>query len=175
MHILNAHGSNIHPTYECQFRCEIVDQFFELNFEVLSKTNAFYTNEKFTKEGLENWGLWEFDVIELFLSTKCAPPYLELQLSPLNQKFALYINTPRDDFFYPIDWKDFKSSSDYSQNKWSGQIRIDLDKIPQYKKGPLYGNVFAILGEIREYYAFHTNPEQKPDHHRPDLFRELVC
>ena len=173
MQFLNAHSSNSKPHFECGFKCHKSENSLIIDFEIKAKESEFFYSEKFAKDSLENWGLWDYDVIEVFLSSSKSAPYLEIQLSPLNQKFALIIDEPRAKHHYP-EWKDFKASSQLDRNVWRGQLEIELNKIPNFD-GFIFANVFTILGEAREYYALNPNPEIAPDHHRPELFKELAC
>lgn len=176
MHILNAHSSTIDSHYQVNFTYQIKDNLLSISFEVISKTGTFNTSNQFDKKGIQNWGMWEYDVLEVFLSTNKQAPYLELQLSPLNQKLALIIKEPRKTWNYPEDWDDFFVNSKVNDNKWSGTIEIELNKIPNFKEdSSVWANVFGILGSPQEFYAWNPNPEESPDHHRPELFKELVC
>lgn len=67
----------------------------------VSDYREIYVNESM-EHLYKNWGLWEYDVFEAFLSfADNSLPYLELQVSPLNQKFALLIEEPRKTSAYP--------------------------------------------------------------------------
>lgn len=176
MHILNAHSSTTETHYQSGFDYKINGELLTISFEVNTKNESFYTSPNFNQDSIENWGLWDFDVLEIFLSSKENLPYLELQVSPLNQKFALIIEEPRKTWHYPKEWNDFDLDARVQNNVWRGNISINLGKVPNYKNTEsLKANVFGIFGSPREYYAWVANPELKPDHHRPELFKELLC
>ena len=139
----------------------------------LELKDAVYTSNEFDS-GYKNWGLWDYDVFELFLSrnTELNAPYLELQVSPLNQKLALIIEKPRQKWFYP-ETSVFTSKTTIEDNKWVSTFKIDLGAIPG-NSNIVYGNAHAILGNPRNYYAAVPNEESTPDFHRPELFTELI-
>lgn len=176
MNILNAHSSNKTCSYQGSFQCILAENKLRIEFEVKTDNQTFFTDSVYSKESFQNWGMWEHDVFEIFIATQNNAPYLELQLSPLNQPFALIITEPHKSWNYPIDWDTFIHHSEVIDNFWKGTIDIELDKIPNYSDDKtLFINAFGIFGESREYYAWQPNPEPKPDHHRPDLFREIPC
>lgn len=171
MHLLNAHCSNKSSLYSPSFEVLDMGKSIKLKYSVSSQS-GFRTNDDFALDTIENWGLWEYDVIEIFL-TYNKSQYLELQVSPLNQKFALLISKPRVDFKYPKEIK-VESKVNLSKTQWGGEFNINKKDIPQGELN-LKGSVFAILGDPREYYAINPNPEDSADFHRPELFGELLC
>jgi hypothetical protein len=148
-----------------------------IHFEVRKRTNKpWLADEAFTADWSKNWGLWNKDVVEAFLQLRTSPqdhqaPYLELQVSPLNQPFALIITEPRV-AFQPPRVLHFKSESSIEGKLWKCDMEI---KLPDELQGHLlYGSFFSCLGqEPREYYAMEPNPESTPDFHRPGLFLPL--
>ncbi|MBL7665660.1 MAG: hypothetical protein JNM93_11055 [Bacteriovoracaceae bacterium] len=147
----------------------------EINFEVKSK-NAYLTSNDFGPDYKKNWGLWNYDVVEAFLQKRdkrgVASPYLEFQLSPKGQAFALVIIKPRQIYYTPLDFK-ISSKSVVSGESWKAQLSIPSNVF--LCEGELYGNFYACLGENqnREYYGMNLNPEEKPDFHRPEFFVKL--
>jgi len=171
MHLLNAHCSNQSSLYSPSFEVLDKGEFIKLKYRIKSKC-GFRTSLEFKNKSIENWGLWNFDVIEIFL-TYSKTQYLELQVSALDQKFALIVTKPRVEFEYPKDIE-LQSTIDLSKDQWSGELIINKKDIPQGDLN-LTGSVYAILGEPREYYAINPNREENPDFHRPDLFGDLLC
>lgn len=76
-------------------------------------------------------------------------PYLEIQVSPRNQPFALVIVEPRKTYFAP-EKLEFKTTSNPEGRIWSGSMEVNL---PDELKGEfLYGGFFACLSkEPREF------------------------
>ncbi len=148
-----------------------------LNYEVQKRSaSEWHTDPALTSDWAKNWGLWNKDVVEAFLQLRNTPndlkaPYLEIQLSPLNQPFALIITEPRKTFFAPANLQ-FSSESSVEGKIWKAKLEVTL---PADLKGTLlYGGFFSCLEiEPREYYALNPNPEEKPDFHRPELFLPL--
>jgi hypothetical protein len=148
-----------------------------IEFQVQKRTGpGWQTDPVFTQDWSKNWGLWNKDVVEAFLQLRehdqdTRAPYLEIQVSPLNQPFALIITEPRKTFFAPAKL-DFHTSVEMSDKFWTGKLEV---RLPEELRGThLYGGFFACLAtEQREYYALEPNPEMNPDFHRPELFLPL--
>ncbi len=146
-------------------------------FEVQKRhSRTWYGDTKFGMNYKENWGLWNFDVVEGFLQLRenesdLTAPYLEIQVSPLNQPFALVITEPRKVFHAP-DVLSLVTNVELDEKNWKAEFKITL---PEEIKGKqLYGGFFACLGNgPREFYALEPNTEAAPDFHRPDLFLQL--
>lgn len=133
---------------------------------------AVHVNQHFNPEGFENWNLWNFDVVELFLR-RGGEKYLELQTSPLLQKFALMIEKPRE-VFHPYAPEKIKVNGLQKNEGFMIEINLHRDEIPGQGK-EVFGNVHACLGPPKKrcYFGTNINSESKPDFHRPDLFIKL--
>lgn len=149
-----------------------------IDFSVTKRSNTpWVTDTSFGEDWNKNWGLWNKDVVEAFLQLRADPldlraPYLEVQVSPLGQPFALLIVEPRKTFHPPASDLVFTSHVTLEQRVWTAHMEITL---PAELRGDLlYGGFFSCLLEgNREYYALELNPEEKPDFHRPELFQVL--
>lgn len=145
-----------------------------ISFSVQKRSSAPWLSDPvFTDDYTKNWGLWNKDVVEAFLQLRSSTddvkaPYLEIQVSPLNQPFALIITEPRQKYFAPKDLE-FKFQVTTEGRYWTGTMEVSL---PAELKGEhLYGGFFACLStEPREFFALEPNPENQPDFHRPELF-----
>src|SRR5690606_33752357 len=81
-----------------------VDYFIKRNkltakFQASSNLENWNHSPLFSKNYYKNWRLWDYDVFEIFLQFRKekeqeSAPYIELQVSPLNQKFALITYRP---------------------------------------------------------------------------------
>jgi len=143
---------------------------FDFTVKGYSETHANISNEFFAGFG-KNWGLWEYDVVEVFLRFGDGP-YLEMQCSPLGQLYALNIITPREDFSV-LDKLSSSAISKVDNDTWTSSMSIHFEDIPGFgDKTNLNGNCFTCLGgkDAREYYALKINGEENADFHRPDLF-----
>lgn len=148
-----------------------------IDFQVQKRdASAWLTDPKFSQDWTQNWGLWNHDVVEVFLQLRktaddLKAPYLEIQVSPANQPFALIITEPRKTFFPPAIL-DFKTSVETSGRSFTAHMEVLL---PAELSGELlFGGAFACLSQNpREYFALEVNPEVNPDFHRPELFQAL--
>lgn len=155
----------------------ISDRKLTLHFTVSKRDNSEYcANPDLGDDYSKNWGLWENDVVEAFIQLRStadeeSAPYLEIQLSPLNQPFALLITKPRELFDYPENL-DFSHEVTGEERTWRSTLTVTL---PQQLQGEyLFLGLFACLGiGEREFFALNPNPEINPDFHRPELFENM--
>ncbi len=149
-----------------------------IDFTVTKRSaTPWVVDESFGADWNKNWGLWNKDVVEAFLQLRQTPddlraPYLEIQVSPMNQPFALLIVEPRKVFHPPAADLIFSGEVTLDHKVWTAHMEITL---PAELKGEhLYGGFYSCLLEgQREFYALEPNPEDKPDFHRPELFLSL--
>lgn len=147
------------------------------NLRVQAPANHVWrTGAQFGNDPRKNWELWNFDVVESFLQLRAHPddtsaPYLELQVSPLGQPLCLIIQRPRVSFYTPLGLS-FRPEVRLAPGLWETQVDVELPA--SFPAGELYGGLFACLGENpRSFHALNPNPEERPDFHRPELFRRL--
>jgi hypothetical protein len=153
------------------------DREVNLTFQVQKRSSQTWdTDAVFTQDWNKNWGLWNKDVVEAFLQlrsheSELNAPYLEIQVSPLNQPFALIVTEPRKTYFPPKQLEFFSEVS-LEGRFWHTKMKIIL---PAELKGTkLFGGFFSCLSHNpREFYALELNPEDQPDFHRPELFLAL--
>ena len=148
-----------------------------IDFQIQKRIGpSWQVDSTFSEDWLKNWGLWNKDVFEAFLQLRhdasdTTAPYLEIQVSPLNQPFALIITEPRKTYLPPKELL-YKTEVTLTDKLWVGKMELTL---PDELVGTsLYGGFFACLAtEPREFYALQPNPEVNPDFHRPELFLPL--
>lgn len=173
---LKKHGPG-HSHHGVKFSWNRFGREIHIDFQINKRTSApWISDPKFGSDYKENWGLWNTDVAEAFLQLRKDPsdmgaPYLEIQVSPVNQPFALLITEPRKTYFAPENLV-FKTTSETEGRVWSGSLVVTL---PENLEGEhLFGGFFSCLsGSPREFYALEPNPEENPDFHRPELFLSL--
>ena len=175
MHFLTQHSveDNSGPSVAVDMR--FTDCLVEINFSV--NALQYYTKDSFNPVSWDNWGLWEYDVVEVFIKRgKSSSDYLELQVSPLGQKLALLIHKPRVELEKVVpsltavkvnfDSKTFKAS-----------FMINASDIPG-EGNEIWGNLHSILGPTgnQSFYSLHPGPG-KPDFHRPEYFQKwgVLC
>lgn len=172
MHTLESHVNSPTSQHTVFVDYQLLHDALQVHFVV--EFNKLYVSNSFGMDTFKNWGLWETDVVELFISkSPQRTPYLELQLSPLSQKFALVVETPRKYFSYPEELN-ITVKSRVGPGRWDGELLVPYEQIPGDSR-ELYGNFHACLGHSanRCYYGFQINSDQHPDFHRPDLFKKL--
>lgn len=124
------------------------------------------------------WGLWDYDVSELFLSSAQdeaavkSAPYFEFQVSPFSQHFELKIMEPRVRFDETFRSGVKVASTIKSVKAWQATLEVPLEALSCQWDRPLYGGIFACLltDPHRAYFAAHGQTQDVPDFHRPDLF-----
>ncbi len=171
MQKLKPHHKNAFSNAEIEVEWNIYNNQIDFLFKVTGYCD-FNTKDSFSNDYSKNSGLWDYDVVEVFISRSNRAPYLELQCSPLNQPFALVVEIPRLKTKFPN-----KLDTNFeiiSKKPWVTSISIPLSDIPG-SGNILYGNCFSCLGsdKTRSYYALHINNEDLPDFHRPELFIEF--
>lgn len=170
MQILTGHTQN-----KVKDRIEVDYGVTDQKFWVRAKYRGpFHLNREFSADGYKNWELWNYDVLELFLTrTDLRVPYIELQISPLNQKLALLIKKPRKsfEFYTPAT---FKYSTEFSGEVWNIYCELDAADIPGGSPN-LRGNIHCGLGpqENRRFYGLNINQDDKADFHKPLNFISL--
>lgn len=163
---LIPHKENISSSYDVYGEVRANQDDVEFSFKALG---PFKKGKKsFSSIPYKNWGLWEEDVVELFIRGEGAESYLEVQVGVSGASFQLIIEKPRVLYYTPI-FNTIKATSSLNKDEFKGSIFIPKDMIPGDTK-KLYGGMYAILGNPREYYALNPNPEDKPDFHRPERF-----
>ena len=172
MYVLSSHINNPESHYLVSMDYKLEQSFLRIHFTV--EFQKLFVSNAFSLDSFKNWGLWETDVVEIFITrSEQRTPYLELQFSPLSQKFALIVETPRQQFSYPEEL-DVKVKSHVNTKSWDCEIHVPFHQIPGSSQ-EIYGNFHACLGESvkRCYYGYQINSEVSPDFHRPDLFKKL--
>ena len=172
---LSPHRSN--PALEAKITVDhrMSGKYFCVGFSVAC--SELFENEKFSMEHCHNIGLWDFDVTEVFIQRGTNhTKYLELQISPLGQVFALYIDEPRIKTRSINEFSELKTSFSAIKtlNGFNTEFKVAVSDIPG-AGDKLFGNFFACLGpkDFRSYFALNTNSEEIADFHRPELFQPL--
>jgi len=173
---LKKHGPDV-AAHTVKSHWEINGRVVTIHFTVNKRSSRpWLSDEAFTGDWAKNWGLWNKDVVEAFLQLRAnkddiKAPYLEIQVSPLNQPFALVITEPRK-VYAPPKALEFSHEVSVEGKQWNATLKVTLPDELQGKD--VYGGFFACLDENpREYFALEPNPESAPDFHRPELFLPL--
>lgn len=172
MHALESHVNSPASQHTVFVDYQLLGDVLKVHFKV--EFTKLHVSNNFSMDSFKNWGLWNTDVVELFITrSQNKTPYLELQLSPLSQKFALVVETPRQKFAYPKTL-DVIVKSRVEKGRWDGEILLPVKQIPG-ASNELFGNFHACLGDSQNrcYFGFEINSDELPDFHRPDLFKKL--
>ena len=171
MEKLSQHTLNFNPEIQVRYEFELSNDMVIVDFEVKSPLLSIGTH--FDQETYDNWKLWEYDVVEVFLSKSPNNGYLELQISPNNQKLAVLIKEPRK--IYDI-YPNFTGTahSNVTNSGFNATFHVPLNEIPG-RGEDIFGNLSACLGPHgkQSYFSLIEHPEGNPDFHRPDYFIKL--
>ena len=114
-------------------------------------------------------GLWEYEVVELFLLGE-DERYLELEFGPHGHFLALWFHGERRrvDSNWTLTYR-----AERLPGRWAGQATISLEALPP---GVHAFNGYAIHGQgaARRYLAASPVPGAEPDFHQLQHFRALA-
>lgn len=118
-------------------------------------------------------GLWEFEVVELFLAMPRRPDsYLELELSPHGHHLLLVFDAPRRRRASQPDLTAFEATIDGAH--WHGCASLDLKGAGlDFSDRRILANAFRLAGEPRRHELAWPLPGTTPDFHQPSAFPEL--
>lgn len=113
-------------------------------------------------------GLWEYEVVELFLAGEDSR-YLELEFGPHGHYLALQFEGVRQKMPVVIQ---LEYEAEILGNRWKGTAILPSAILPP---GTCRANAFAIHGPgaTRRYLAAFSLPGPMPDFHQPAFFREI--
>ena len=111
------------------------------------------------------WGLWEYEVVELFLVDENGH-YLELEFGPHGHYLALQLDAPRSVLHSQMS---LIHNAKMSESRWQSQSIIPKDLLPTRI---VKHNAFAIhgRGQERRYLTHSPLPGPKADFHQPHRF-----
>jgi hypothetical protein len=114
-------------------------------------------------------GLWNYEVVEVFISDVQGEQYSEIELSPWGHFLGLRFCAPRvrdgDPFF-------FRTEATRTETRWSCKATLERAFLPP---GPARANAFSIHGpgDSRRYLAASPSGSEEPDFHRPADFPRI--
>jgi hypothetical protein len=126
-------------------------------------------------------GLWEHDVVELFLVDSRGPDdhYLELEVGPSGHWLGLELRGVRQRVRLLEDARP-RIDTKVSDGLWRGRLELDLSYVREIVGiTPWRGLAAAVLGtEIANDRAFLTSsvlPSERPDFHQPRAFGVIAA
>jgi hypothetical protein len=167
---LHCHHTSTDPgsSPEVYFGIELSEGLIRAEYEVfIDRKMNWNTDPGLNADSPSNWGLWNFDVVELFFRKPSDGEYYELQLSPLSQRFQLLVFKPRESYCSPLDLN-WQGCSEIIDNCWQAKMEIKWD-------GPIKFNAHAIVGPAnkRAYYSYNAYEGEQPDFHQPKHFSTI--
>lgn len=130
-------------------------------------------------------GLWEKDVVEVFIKPEPNEDYFEIEVSPLGQWLVAHVLKPRVDVDF--NWKSdlkLKAEIDERQRIWRAFLVVPFQRMIEpapEDRPPQVGevwrlNLFRITGEDsnREYLSWRPTFTALPDFHVPQSFGNLM-
>jgi predicted TIM-barrel fold metal-dependent hydrolase len=124
------------------------------------------------KDGEERLGLWDRDVVEVFIGTNHdkITQYTEFEVAPTNEKLDLILDYPNKDFPWSSGFESAVHIDPYAK-KWTTEIRIPLASLTQDK--PDDGTCWRV-NFYRHDIAWKSflawNPALKSSAHTPERF-----
>ncbi|RPI29856.1 MAG: hypothetical protein EHM61_00110 [Acidobacteria bacterium] len=131
-------------------------------------------------------GLWERDVVEVFLRPESCDDYFELEVSPLGQWLDVHIRKPRVD----VDWRwdsglRVDARIDDAAGVWTAMLAVPFAPMMEGCFGdrtrPEIGdawrlNLYRMAGEDpdREFLAWCPTFSPVPDFHVPSAFGNII-
>ena len=147
--------------------------YFESWFDSLN-VNPEWSMETATE------GLWNKDVVEVFLKPGTAPNYFEIEVSPLGQWADMRIVEPRVEV--DLEWNsklELETLLSKQESIWRVFLGLSYESI--WEGPPKVGeswrvNLFRIAGKKphREYLAWRPTFTGQPDFHAPPSFGHLI-
>lgn len=117
-------------------------------------------------------GLWNHEVVELFIAGEGTVPvrYLELELGPHGHHLGLQLVGVRNVVARGLP---IRFQARIVGRRWTGEARVPIAWLPP---PPHRVNAYAIhgLGELRCHLALAAVPGDQPDFHQPDYFVALT-
>lgn len=173
--VLRPHQSIARPRWEVSGSVHRAGRLIVWSMEVRGPAElAWTTDKRFGSDVRKNWELWNFDVVEAFFQLRrhesdARAPYLEVQISPLKQGLVLVILEPRKAYYTPLKMV-WHPQNSVTAGHWKTTVELELPS--DFPEGDLWGGLFACLGHgERDFYALNPNTEERPDFHRPELFK----
>lgn len=170
-HRLERDWFGVHPAQQ-------VDVIFAADSNYLwfaGKGSGTFQYDLNLKSGDFTPGLWEQDLIELFISNRTSGHYVEVNLSPAGARWAATFSAPRKKI---ADW-DPTICGTYSENSeatWNAAIWMALDELREQLDGePTHFNMTAIVNTPdQQFLSLSDLPGKDPDFHQPSHFTPIT-
>jgi hypothetical protein len=117
-------------------------------------------------------GLWEADVVELFLSNPRTGFYIEFNLAPRGAWWCCTFDSPRSrcaDGAKPIEGVQTRAA--YTEESWDSMLLVHLKSLPYrlaFDVGSTLANITFCLGRPQQFITLADLGGGEPDFHRPN-------
>jgi hypothetical protein len=122
-------------------------------------------------------GLWEADVVELFLLNPNTGFYVEFNLGPRGAWWFCSFDSPRKRTpVGPVPIPGVKTYSAPSETGWDSTLTVPLGSLPlelAFAAGVTKGNINFCLGTPQQFITLADLGDGEPDFHRPDKWIAL--
>lgn len=120
-------------------------------------------------------GLWEHDVIELFLCSRSTPTrYLELEFGPAGHWLALAFSDIRQREA-ELTGIDPELSHELTPGRWRGRAALPLALVERHAgRAPWRGLVATVSGAARVHACWPKLPGETPDFHQPQAWAPVI-
>jgi len=124
------------------------------------------------REGCFTDGLWEADVVELFMANPKTGFYIEFNLGPRGAWWCCTFDSPRSrcaDGAKRIEGVQTRAVP--LKGSWASAMSIRLDSLPKnlaFDLDTTLGNITFCLGKPQQFFTLADLGGGEPDFHRPD-------
>lgn len=120
-------------------------------------------------------GLWQRDVIELFLSKKGKENYIEVNLDPNGAFWIKEFSKYRQESSFQFELSGIKTTAEIRNDYWQTAISLSLRDLPiSITNDDVELNICGIIGKNQRYYlAYNNTPDEKPDFHQRKLMKNF--
>jgi hypothetical protein len=157
-----------------QWGLEIIDGLLVLNGKVCAPPICIGGDS----EGHFVEGLWEADVVELFLLNPATGFYLEFNLGPRGGWWCCSFSLPRarvDENPKPLPG--VRAVANLTEAGWGSSLAVPLHSLPQclsFDLGKTRGNITFCLGAPQQYITLADLGGGEPDFHRPEKWLPIT-
>lgn len=122
-------------------------------------------------------GLWESDVVELFLADRATGNYQEFHLAPNGAWWSATFSAPRVREERRFESKGVSVATSCNAAGWSGFLRLpkSIVFLDSLDASSCSGNLAAIInGHPKQYLSTSILPGEKVDFHQPRSFGDIL-
>lgn len=117
-------------------------------------------------------GLWNWDVVELFIKDHTSSTYQEFNISPCGAWWACEFVSHRKRGTKNYNYQGVELFSSVTQENWKVAIAIPLNSVKADFQCPqsLRLNISGIVGKKRQHFSWASMDTKQPDFHKSETF-----